>query len=248
MRPKIQEVFDANFRVYGARKVWRQLKRQGEEVARCTVERLMRGMGLAGASRGKAVKTTVPDKATLCPLDRVNRQFGADRPNAPSGIGLHVRVHLDRLRLRCLRDRRVHAAHRRLAGQSDGTRRLRPGRLGVGPASAPPLPGRTDPPQRQRRAVCLVKYTERLALAGIEPSVGSGGDSYANALAETINGLYKTEVIHRRGPWKSFEAVEIATLEWVDWFNNQRLLEPIGNIPPAEANYYAALAQSAMAA
>lgn len=95
-----------------------------------------------------------------------------------------------------------------------------------------------------------IKYTERLALAGIEPSVGSVGDSYDNALAETINGLYKTEVIHRRGPWKTFAAVEIATLEWVDWFNNQRLLEPIGNIPPAEAeaNYYAALAQSAMAA
>ena len=95
-----------------------------------------------------------------------------------------------------------------------------------------------------------IKYTERLALAGIEPSVGSVGDFYDNALAETINGLYKTEVIHRRGPWKSFAAVEIATLEWVDWFNNQRLLEPIGNIPPAEAeaNYYAALAQSAMAA
>ena len=95
-----------------------------------------------------------------------------------------------------------------------------------------------------------IKYTERLAQAGIEPSFGSVGDSHDNALAETINGLYKAEVIHRRGPWKSFEAVEFATLEWVDWFNNRRLLEPIGNIPPAEAEatYYAALAQPAMAA
>ena len=95
-----------------------------------------------------------------------------------------------------------------------------------------------------------IKYTERRAEAGIEPSVGSVGDSYDNALAETINGLYKAEVIHRRGPWRSYEAVEYATLEWVDWFNNRRLLEPIGNIPPAEAEaaYYAALAQQAMAA
>ncbi|WP_271612218.1 integrase core domain-containing protein, partial [Bradyrhizobium sp. CCBAU 21362] len=95
-----------------------------------------------------------------------------------------------------------------------------------------------------------IKYTERLAEAGVEPSVGSVGDSYDNALAETINGLYKAEVIHRRGPWRSFEAVEFATLEWVDWFNNRRLLEPIGNIPPAEAEqrYYAMLEQPAMAA
>jgi hypothetical protein len=95
-----------------------------------------------------------------------------------------------------------------------------------------------------------IKYTERLAEAGVEPSVGSVGDSYDNALAETINGLYKAEIIHRRGPWRSFEAVEFATLEWVDWFNNRRLLEPIGNIPPAEAEerYYAMLEQPAMAA
>jgi transposase InsO family protein len=95
-----------------------------------------------------------------------------------------------------------------------------------------------------------IKYTERLAQAGVEPSVGSVGDSYDNALAETINGLYKAEVIHRRGPWRSFEAVEFATLEWVDWFNNRRLLEPIGNVPPAEAEaaYYASRQPSAMAA
>jgi putative transposase len=101
-----------------------------------------------------------------------------------------------------------------------------------------------------RIAISVDRYTERLAEAGIEPSVGSVGDSYDNALAETINGLFKAEVIHRRGPWRSFEAVEYATLEWVDWFNNRRLLEPIGNIPPAEAeaNFYAALERSDMAA
>ena len=251
LRPKIQEVFDANFRVYGARKVWRQLKRQGEDVARCTVERLMRGMGLAGAIRGKAVKTTVPDKAAACPLDRVNRQFRADRPNAPSGIGLHVRVHLDRLRLRRLRDRCVRAA------ASSASRVSRTAHAGFvldaleqALHQRRPFHGGLIHHSDRGMQYVSIKYTERLALAGIEPSVGSVGDSYDNALAETINGLYKTEVIHRRGPWKTFEAVEIATLEWVDWFNNQRLLEPIGNIPPAEAeaNYYATLAQSAMAA
>ena len=102
--------------------------------------------------------------------------------------------------------------------------------------TARPLAGRPHPPQRQgRRNTCRIRYTERLVEAGIEPSVGSVGDSYDNALAETVIGLFKTEVIRRRGPWRSLEAVEFATLEWVDWFNNRRLLEPIGNIPPAEA-------------
>ncbi len=250
LRPKIQAVFDANFHVYGARKVWLQLKRQGEDVARCTVERLMRGMGLAGASRGKAVKTTVSDKAAPCPLDRVNRQFGADRPNAlwvsdftyvSTWIGfVYVAFVIDVFARRIVGWRVSRTAHAGfvLDALEQALHQRRPFQGGLIHHS-----------DRGAQYVSI-KYTERLALAGIEPSVGSVGDSYDNALAETINGLYKTEVIHRRGPWKTFEAVEIATLEWVDWFNNQRLLEPIGNIPPAEAeaNYYAALAQSAMAA
>ena len=138
-----------------------------------------------------------------------------------------------------------------LAGQPDSTCRFRLGCLGASPAhQRRPFHGGLIHHSDRGVQYVSIKYTERLALVGIEPSVGGVGDSYDNALAETINGLYKTEVIHRRGPWKTFEAVEIATLEWVDWFNNQRLLEPIGNIPPAEAeaNYYATLAQSAMAA
>ncbi len=250
LRPKIQAVFDANFRVYGARKVWRQLKRQGEDVARCTVEHLMRGMGLAGAIRGKAVKTTVSDKAAPCPLDRVNRQFGADRPNAlwvsdftyvSTWIGfVYVAFVIDVFARRIVGWRVSRTAHAGfvLDALEQALHQRRPFQGGL--------------IHHSDRGVqyLSIKYTERLALAGIEPSVGSVGDSYDNALAETINGLYKTEVIHWRGPWKTFAAVEIATLEWVDWFNNQRLLEPIGNIPPAEAeaNYYAALAHSAMAA
>ena len=180
----------------------------------------MRGMGLAGAISGKAVKTTVPDKAAPCPLDRVNRQFRADRPNAPSGIGLHVRVHLDRLRLRRLRDRCDRAA------ASSASRVSRTAHAGfVLDALEQALHQRRQfhgglIHHSNRGVQCVsITYTERLALAGIEPSgiepsgiepsVGSVGGSYDNALAETINGLYKTELIHRRGPWKTFEAVEI---------------------------------------
>jgi hypothetical protein len=173
------------------------------------------------------------------------------------GIRLHLRRDLGRLRLRRLRHRRLRAAHRRLAFLPHGSRRLRARRAGAGPARATAYSRRRPrPPQRSRCAglesaqYLSIKYTERLAEAGIEPSVGSIGDSYDNALAETINGLYKAELIHRRGPWRSFEAVEFATLEWVDWFNHRRLLEPIGNIPPAEAEdrYYAMLEPTPMAA
>ena len=199
LKVEIQRVFVENFGVYGVRKVWRQLRREGFKTARCTVARLMRDMGLRGAVRGKPLRTTISDKAAPSPLDHVNRQFQALAP--------------DRLWL---------ADFTYVATWA-----------GFGGAQ-----------------YVSIKYTEQLAEAGIEPSVGSVGDSYDNALAETINGLYKTEVIHRRGPWRNFEAVEFATLEWVDWFNNRRLLEPIGFIPPAEAEerYFAMLKDTAMAA
>ena len=249
MRPKIQAVFDANFHVYGARKVWLQLKRQGEDVARCTVERLMRGMGLAGASRGKAVKTTVSDKAAPCPLDRVNRQFGADRPNAlwvsdftyvSTWIGfVYVAFVIDVFARRIVGWRVSRSAETRfvLDALEQALHTRRPAESGLIHHS-------------DRVQYVSIKYTERLAEAGIEPSVGSVDDSYDNALAETINGLCKTEVIRRRGPWRSLEAVEFATLEWVDWYNNRRLLEPNGNIPPAEAEnrYYAEMEAAALAA
>ena len=238
-------------RVYGVRKVWRQLKREGHDVARCTVARLMQTMGLQGVIRGKPVRTTISDKATPCPLDHVNRQFKAPRPNAlwlsdftyvATWAGfVYVAFVIDAYARRIVGWRVSRTAHASfvLDALEQALHDRRPVHRG----------GLVHHSDRGSQYVSI-KYTERLAEAGIEPSVGSVGDSYDNALAETINGLYKAEVIHRRGPWRSFEAVEFATLEWVDWFNNRRLLEPIGNIPPAEAEerYYAMLDQPAMAA
>jgi transposase InsO family protein len=243
LMPEIARVFEENFRVYGVRKVWRQLKREGHDLARCTVARLMRGMGLQGVIRGKPVRTTLSDKAAPCPLDHVNRQFKAPRPNALwvsdftyvatwSGFA-YVAFIIDAYVRRIVGWRVSRTAHTGfvLDALEQALHERRPLHRG----------GLVHHSDRGSQYVSI-HYTERLAQAGIEPSVGSVGDSYGNALAESINGLYKAEVIHRRGPWRSLEAVEFATLEWVDWFNHRRLLEPIGNIPPAEAEalYYAA--------
>lgn len=234
----IRRVWEENFRAYGVRKVWRQLLREGLKVARCTVARLMRQMGLKGVVRGKSIRTTISNKAAPCPLDLVNRQFRADRPNAlwvsdftyvSTWQGwVYVAFVID------VFSRRIVGWKASSCAQTDFVldaleqalyARRRDGEL----------------IHHSDRGVQYVsiRYTERLQDAGIEPSVGSVGDSYDNALAETINGLYKAEVIHRQS-WKNREAVELATLTWVDWFNHRRLLEPIGNIPPAEAeaNYY----------
>ena len=251
LMPLIARVFEENFEVYGVRKVWRQLQREGQEVARCTIERLMQSMGLQGVIRGKPVKTTISDKAAPCPLDHVNRQFQAPRPNAlwvsdftyvATWAGfVYVAFVIDTYARRIVGWRVSRTAHTSfvLEALDQALHERRPiHRAGLVHHS-----------DRGSQYVSI-KYTERLAEAGIEPSVGSVGDSYDNALAETINGLYKAELIHRRGPWRSFEAVEFATLEWVDWFNHRRLLEPIGNIPPAEAEdrYYAMLEPTPMAA
>jgi len=250
LRMEIKRVFDANFGVYGVRKAWRQLKREGFDVARCTVARLMKSMGLAGAVRGKPARTTVSDKAASCPLDRVNRQFRAPAPNMLwvsdftyvatwSGFA-YVAFVIDTFARRIVGWRVSRSAHAGFVLDA----------LEQALCERRPVGGRlVHHSDRGSQYVCI-KYSERLAEAGIEPSVGSVGDSYDNALAETINGLYKAEVIHRRGPWRSLEAVEFATLEWVDWFNNRRLLEPIGNVPPteAEAAYYAALEDTPIAA
>lgn len=248
---EVRRVFEANFRVYGVRKVWRQLQREGFDVARCTVARLMRAMGLAGVIRGKPVRTTVGDRSAPCPLDRVNRQFRAPAPNmlwvsdftyVATWTGfVYVAFVIDTFARRIVGWRASRTAHAGfvLDALEQALHDRRPTRSG----------GLIHHSDRGSQYVSI-KYSERLAEAGIEPSVGSVGDSYDNALAETINGLYKAEVIHRRGPWSSFEAVEYATLEWVDWFNHRRLLEPIGNIPPAEAEeqYYAAADNIDMAA
>jgi putative transposase len=248
---EIQRVWDENFQVYGVRKVWRQLRREGFDVARCTVARLMRQMGLKGVMRGKPVRTTISDRASPCPADRVNRQFHAPCPNALwladftsvatwQGF-VYVAFIIDAFARRIVGWRVSRTAHAGFV--LDALEQALHDRR---PAKGSGLVHHSD------RGVQYVsiKYTERLAEAGGEPSVGSVGDSYDNALAEAINGLYKAEVIRRRGPWRNLEAVEFATLEWVDGFNHRRLLEPIGGIPPAEAEarYYAQAEDVAMAA
>ena len=241
--PEIQRVWHANFQVYGAEKVWRQLKREEVWVARCTVERLMKRLGLEGARRGKVVKTTLPDKALPCPLDRVNRQFRADRPNqlwvadftyVSTWQGwLYVAFVIDVFARRIVGWRVSSSMHTDFVLDA----------LEQALYARQPELGLVHHSDRGSQYVSI-RYTERLAEAGVEPSVGSRGDSYDNALAETINGLYKTELIYKRGPWKNRESVELATLQWVHWFNHQRLLEPLGYIPPAEAEaqYYRQLA------
>ncbi len=248
---EIRRVYEANFCVYGVRKIWRQLGREGIAVARCTVARLMQTMGLQGAVRGKPVRTTIPDPAAPGPRDRVNRQFQAPRPNVLwvsdftyvatwSGF-VYVAFVIDAYARRIVGWRVSRTAHASfvLDALEQALHARRPVQGG----------GLVHHSDRGVQYVSI-RYTARLAAAGIEPSVGSVGDSYDNALAETINGLYKAEVIHRRGPWRSFEAVEFATLEWVDWFNHRRLLEPIGNVPPAEAEarYDARMEAPALAA
>ena len=244
--PEIERVWHNNLRVYGADKVWKQLRRESFAVARCTVERLMRERGLRGVIRGKGVRTTVPDAKVACPLDRVNRVFRAERPNqlwvsdftyvstwqgfvyVAFVIDVYARFIVgwrvsSSMKTDFVLDALEQALYAR-KGQREGE-----------------LVHHSD----RGSQYVSIRYSERLAEAGIEPSVGSIGDSYDNALAETINGLYKAELIHRRGPWKTKEAVELATLEWVSWFNHHRLLEPIGYIPPAEAeaNYWRQQAQ-----
>ncbi|WP_439606279.1 IS3 family transposase [Hydrogenophaga sp.] len=248
LAPHIERVWRANMQVYGADKVWKQLNREGISIARCTVERLMKRLGLQGVRRGKVVRTTVSDGKAPCPLDRVNRVFKADRPNqlwvsdftyVSTWQGWQYVAFVIDVYARRIVGWRVSSSMR-----TDF----------VLDALEQALYARQ--PERDGSLVChsdrgsqyvSIRYSERLAEAGIEPSVGSKGDSYDNALAETINGLYKAELIHRRAPWKTKESVELATLEWVSWFNHHRLLEPIGYIPPAEAeaNYYRHLANQA---
>ena len=247
----IRRVHEANFGVYGVRKVWRQLLREGIGVARCTVARLMRAMGLKGVVRGKEVRTTIADKATPCPADRVNRQFRAARPNV---LWLSDFTYVSTWQGFAYVAFVIDAFARRIVGWRV-SRTAQAGfvldALEQALHDRRPVPGDGLVHHSDRGGQYLsIKYTERLAEAGIAPSVGSVGDSYDNALAETINGLFKTEVIRRCGPWRSVEAVELATLAWVDWFNHRRLLEPIGNMPPAEAEarYYTELEATALAA
>jgi putative transposase len=241
LEPQIRRVWQANQQVYGADKVWKQLNREDIVVARCTVERLMRGFGLRGVVRGRTPRTTIPDAKVPCPLDHVNRQFKASRPNelwvsdftyVSTWQGfVYVAFVIDVFARRIVGWRASRSMHTEFVLDA-----LEQALYARRRDTNAPLVHHSD----RGSQYVSIRYTERLAEAGIEPSVGSKGDSYDNALAETINGLYKTELIKRRAPWKTVEAVELATLEWVAWFNHHRLMKPLGYIPPAEAerNYY----------
>ena len=249
LKDDIKRVWEDNFQVYGARKVWRQLNRERIEVARCTVERLMQRLGIQGVRRGAKCWTTIADDALARPADLVNREFTANRPNqlwvaditfvATWAGFVYVAFIVDVFARTIVGWRVSRSLHTDLVLDAlEQALWSRTGRDG--------LVHHSD----RGSQYLSIRYTDRLAEAGIDASVGSVGDSYDNALAETINGLYKTEVIRRQGPWKNIEAVEYATLEWVDWFNNRRLLEPIGNVPPAEYEkmYYQQQEGSAMVA
>ena len=235
LKAEVQRVWRENFKVYGARKVWRQLNREGHGIARCTVERLMEGMGLQGAIRGRKFRTTVPDDTAARPLDLVERDFGAKRPNE---LWVSDLTYIATWRGFVYAAFVIDAYSRRIVGWRVSSSLRSDLALDALEQAIcerqDEITERTVHHSDRGSQYLSIRYTERLALAGIEPSVGSRGDSYDNALAESVIGLYKTEVIRMRGPWRSLEDVEFATLEWVWWFNHHRLLEPIGYVPPVE--------------
>ena len=233
LRPEITRVWRENRRVYGAKKVWKQLNREAIPVARCTVARLMRGLGLKGVVRGRRVRTTIPDALAERPEDLVQRQFTAARPNQ---LWVSDFTYVATWRGFVYVAFVIDAFSRRIVGWRASTSMRSD--LALDALEQALYDRETDRAlvhHSDRGGQYLsIRYTERLAEAGIEPSVGSRGDAYDNALAETVIGLFKTEVIHRDGPWRNFDDVEFATLEWVSWFNTHRLMEPLGYLPPAE--------------
>jgi putative transposase len=242
LRREIRRVWHVHQQVYGPRKVWRQLRREGLRAARCTVERLMREMGLHGAARGRAWKiTTQADPAHARPTDLVDRQFTATRPNQ---LWVADFTYVATWRGFVYVAFVIDVFARRIVGWRVSTSLATDFVLDALEQAIYDRrgPGGDDLVHHSDRGTQYVsmRYTDRLTEAGIAPSVGSRGDSYDNALAESIIGLFKTEVIQRKGPWRHLEAVEFATLTWIDWFNTRRLLEPIGYVPPTEyeASYY----------
>jgi putative transposase len=233
LRDLVDRVWRENVRVYGVRKVWRQLTRDGVEVARCTVERLMRAMGRQGAVRGRTFKTTSPDAAAMRPPDLVDRDVSASHPNALWVADLtYVATWRGFVYVAFVIDV---FARRIVGGRASSARRtdlaLDALEQAIWSRAAPE--GLVHHSDRGGQSLSI-RYTERLAEAGMEPSVGRLGDSYNTALAESVIGLFTTEVIRRRGPWRGLEDVEFATLDWVSWDNTPRLLEPIGYVPPVE--------------
>jgi putative transposase len=233
LRGSVRRIWEENFRAYGARKIWRQLQREHIPVARCTVERLMRQEGLRGVVRGRRSRTTIANDLFEKPLDRVQRRFVASRPDelwvadftfvATWAGFVYVAFVIDVFARRIVGWRASRSMHTELVldalDQALHDRHVEKGLIHHSDHGSQYL---------------SIRYTDRLTESGVTASVGSVGDSYDNALAETVIGLFKTEVIYARGPWRSLEAVEYATLEWVDWFNHRRLLEPIGYVPPAQ--------------
>lgn len=241
LKVAIQRVWKANFEVYGARKVWRQLGREGIKVARCTVERLMGELGLRGVQRGKPKRTTIPADQAERPADLVNRQFAAPAPNrlwvadltyVPTWAGFCYAAFIIDAYSRAIVGWRV-TSHLRTDLALDALE------MAIWARSDAGLDELVHHSDRGVQYLS-VRYTQRLADAGAVASVGSRGDSYDNALAEAVNGLYKAELIHHRGPWRTAEQVELATLEWVQWWNQRRLHGALDHIPPAEheAIYY----------
>ncbi|WP_248699652.1 IS3 family transposase, partial [Escherichia coli] len=239
LKKEIQRVYDENHKVYGVRKVWRQLLREGIRVARCTVARLMAVMGLAGVLRGKKVRTTISRKAVAAG-DRVNRQFVAERPDQLWVADFtYVSTWRGFVYVAFIID--VFAGYIvgwRVSSSMETTFVLD----ALEQALWARRPSGTVHHSDKGSQYVSLAYTQRLKEAGLLASTGSTGDSYDNAMAESINGLYKAEVIHRKS-WKNRAEVELATLTWVDWYNNRRLLERLGHTPPAEAEkaYYASI-------
>jgi transposase InsO family protein len=243
---EIKRVWKENFSVYGARKIWRQLNRESIKVARCTVERLMKRIGLKGVVRGRHCKTTASDPKAVHPSDLVKRQFAATRPNqlwvadftyVATWIGFVFVAFVTDVFARRIVGWRVSSSMRSEL---------------VLDALEQALWARKHPKglihhSDKGSQYLSIRYTERLIQAGVVASTGSTGDAYDNAMAESINALFKAEVVHRSGPWKGVDDVEFATLQWVDWYNNRRILEPIGYATPAEfeMNFFNAAANRA---
>jgi putative transposase len=245
LKVQISRVHAANYGVYGARKVWLALNREGIRVARCTVERLMAELGLTGAIRGKARKTTIADPTAARPADLVQRRFA---PSAPNRLWVADLTYVSTWSGFAYAAFVVDSYARRILGWRvastmatsmvlDAIEQAIWTRQQEGVLDLKDVVHHTD----RGSQYTSIRFSERLAEAGIQPSVGAVGSSYDNALAETINGLYKTELIKPRKPWRTIEDVEVATAQWVDWFNHRRLYEYCGDIPPAEleAAYYA---------
>jgi putative transposase len=238
LKAAITRVYEDNYGVYGARKAWLALNRAGIPVARCTVERLMRELGLAGARRGKPKRTTVADPAAARPADLVKRRFSPPAPDrlwvadftyVPTWSGMvYVAFVIDAYSRRILGWRAATSMRTNLV--LDALEQALWGRRREGRGSLAGLVHHTDAGSQYTS----IAFTERLAAAGAQPSVGTVGDAYDNALAESVIGLYKTELIKSQGPWRTADQVELATLDYVDWFNHRRLFETCGDIPPAE--------------